>query len=234
MTSRTRYLPLVVLLLSLTGCKNSKKRALKKNKAKNTNLASLNIPLASTVTTVNADESISNFFDQDIEKFVHNAQQENIKTVATAISNAQHNLPNDSKDFTFLHDALNSNQEFKTVYFDFDNNTIRKDQEQIVAQDAANARTILTEARKNNTQPTIVIEGHACHSAGSSTYNLALSEERAKKVADWFVSQNVPQENIKIVGRGFEMPAMVNGKVVDGGKEQQWANRRVEVHVLYS
>ena len=83
-------------------------------------------------------------------------------------------------------------------------------------------------------EPTIIIEGHACHSSGSSVYNLALSEKRAKAIADWFTSQSVPENNIKIVGRGFESPAIVSGKTIEGDKQQQWPNRRVEVHVLYS
>lgn len=233
MNSTARYLPLLLLIVGLSGCKKSKK-TLRPNKSKNNKVTQLNIPVSQGTTTVAADESISNFFDQDIEKFVSCAQEETHKNNTTQHAQSKNALPDDTKDFTWLRDAVDTKQEFKTVYFDFDSQTIREDQKKIVAQDATNAQNILAEARKNNTQPTIVIEGHACRSAGSSPYNLALSEDRAKQVADWFVSQNVPRENIKIVGRGFEMPAIIDGKAIEGSKEQQWANRRVEVHVLYS
>ena len=80
----------------------------------------------------------------------------------------------------------------------------------------------------------LVIDGHACHSAGSRAYNLALSERRAKVLADLMIEAGIPADCVKIVGRGDEMAALVNGKPVDGDREQQWPNRRDEIHVVYS
>ena len=56
-------------------------------------------------------------------------------------------------------------------------------------------------------EPTIVIEGHSCHSAGSKTYNMVLSERRAKAVSDRLVAAGIPADKIKIVSRGQECPA---------------------------
>ena len=79
----------------------------------------------------------------------------------------------------------------------------------------------------------MVIEGHSCHSAGSAVYNLALSEKRAKALADRLVAGGVPSQNIKVVGRGQEVPAVVEGKAVTGDRKEQAPNRRDEVRVIH-
>ena len=79
----------------------------------------------------------------------------------------------------------------------------------------------------------MVIEGHACQE-GTPAYNVALSEKRAKIVADHFVAAGVPSSSIKVVGRGQECPAVINGKTVNGSREDRAPNRRVEVRVIYT
>ena len=76
---------------------------------------------------------------------------------------------------------------------------------------------------------TIVIEGHACHSAGSAIYNLALSEKRARHVAQKFAEAGIDSCNIKIAPRGQEMPI-----VKEGNRKQQAPNRRVEIFAIDS
>lgn len=237
---KKQYLPILILLIGLSGCAKKKKNSTKITTKKTNKTVALHIPVAQDTITIADDESIRNFFDQDLETFVSLAQEDSING---AHDNSKNNLPkmsstsvalNDAKDFAWMNNTADKDQEFQTIYFDFDSHSIRKDQEKIANNDVANAQLILAEARKNGTQPTIIIEGHADHAAGSAIYNLALSEARAKATADWFASQNVPKENIKIVGRGFEVPAIVSGKAVEGNKNQQWPNRRAEIHVLYS
>ncbi|MCX5924932.1 MAG: OmpA family protein [Candidatus Dependentiae bacterium] len=237
---KKQYLPILILLVGLSGCGKKKKNSAKNNPKKTSKTVALHIPVAQDTITIADDESIRNFFDQDIEEFVSLAKEE---TSRSADAHLKSGLPcapstavalNDAKDFAWMNNTTDKDQEFQTIYFDFDSQSIRKDQEKVANNDVANAQTILAEARKNGTEPTIIIEGHADHAAGSAIYNLALSEARAKATADWFVSQNVPKENIKIVGRGFEVPAIVSGKAVEGDKNQQWPNRRAEIHVLYS
>src|SRR5581483_2689227 len=126
------------------------------------------------------------------------------------------------------------NQKFKVVYFDFDKYSIRPDQEETVAFDIDQIRKSLEEAKEKGIKPLVVIEGHAFHSAGSAVYNLALSEKRAKVLADTMISQGIPQESIKIVGRGKEVPAVIEGKAVEGDRQSQWPNRRDEIRVLFS
>ena len=75
----------------------------------------------------------------------------------------------------------------------------------------------------------IVIEGHACHSAGSRAYNMALSERRARFAASRFSEAGISSTDIKIAPRGQEMP-IVKG----GGRQEQAPNRRVEIFAIDS
>ncbi len=112
---------------------------------------------------------------------------------------------------------------FETIYFDFDKFGLRNDQ--VSALDL-NLKKIKELAKQGKT---IIIEGHACDSAGSKSYNMMLSERRAKKIRDYLVKHGVSAARLKIVGRGNEMPI-----VLHGSREQQSPNRRVEFYVLES
>jgi outer membrane protein OmpA-like peptidoglycan-associated protein len=46
--------------------------------------------------------------------------------------------------------------------------------------------------------------------------------------------EGVPAANMKIVGRGNEVSAVINGKAVTGSREEQWQNRRDELHIVLS
>lgn len=108
----------------------------------------------------------------------------------------------------------------KTIYFDFDQYSIRPDQKAELEHDLAVVKKLVSQGKK------IVIEGHACNSAGSKHYNLHLSENRAKAVKEYFIKNNVPSNKLQTVGRGFEMCI-----VSEGNKEQQAPNRRVEIYI---
>jgi len=51
----------------------------------------------------------------------------------------------------------------------------------------------------------VTIEGH-CDSRGSSEYNLALGDRRAKAVRDYLVSLGIGADRIQIVSKGKEAP----------------------------
>lgn len=198
---------LLVLLIGVAGCGNKKnKKAAHKSVSTN-----VDIPVA--------DDGIRTFFDDELGEFAL-ADTKNIDT-------------DSAKDGDFAFEDMDQKQ-FKNVYFAFDGYNIRKDQEVAVAYDMSQIKKSLEEAKSKGEQPLVVIEGHACHSAGSAVYNLALSEKRAKVLADELVANGVAKEYIKIVGRGQEMPAMVNGQPCTGNKEQQWPNRRDEIRVMFS
>ncbi|MFA6066609.1 MAG: OmpA family protein [Candidatus Babeliaceae bacterium] len=115
----------------------------------------------------------------------------------------------------------NDNHILKTIYFDFDQYVIRQDQQSALSYNLENIRSIAAEGK------IIVIEGHACDSAGSPAYNMALSHKRAQHLYNYLIKHGIPANKLKVVGRGNEMC------VVQGGtREQQAPNRRVEMHVL--
>lgn len=69
----------------------------------------------------------------------------------------------------------------------------------------------------------IVLEGH-CDERGSSEYNMALGERRAKAVRDALMIAGVPSSRVRVVSFGEEKPA------AEGHDESSWAmNRRVEM-----
>lgn len=141
------------------------------------------------------------FFDENIDGFV--LEDDGVK-----------------KDEPVL--AAGDTKRFKTIHFAFDKYDISHDQESLVEADAQEALKVAREDQK-----TIVVEGHADHSAGSKTYNLILSEHRAQEVARRMEDAGVPHEQIKTVGRGTEMPV-----VMGGSRDEQAPNRRVEVFPL--
>lgn len=207
------FLSLALLLSVLVGVSGCGKKGVKST-AKNNKKVAWNdaVPVA--------DDGVRSFFDDDINEFA--LADDGTKTLAQ----------NDAKDFAWA--SAQSENGLKPVYFDFDRFAIRPDQEEVVGSDVKQVRSELKVAKKTGAAPVVVVEGHACHSAGSSVYNMALSEKRAKVLADRLTKEGIPSENIKIVGRGKEVPAVLDGKTISGGREEQWPNRRDEIHVIYS
>ncbi len=212
-----QYPLLLLVLVGLAGCSKKKNNSLKRSQKNKTELFSeVEIPLA--------EEVLHNILDQDeIREFkVDDLDEQSIAATFDAI------------DDTWIEDMTQTDS-FKVVLFDFDKSTPRADQEKTIKEDIKVAKRVLDEAKLlGGNGKKIKISGHACHSAGSRAYNLALSEKRAKSLADMLVAANIPSEDIKIVGCGMEVPALVNGKPVDGNREQQAPNRRDEITVIYA
>lgn len=118
--------------------------------------------------------------------------------------------------------AEESKHQFKTLYFDFDKDTLTPAQHASLVYDEQEAKKMIKAGK------IIVIEGHACHSAGSAIYNLALSERRARYVAQKFAEDvGIDAKYIKIAPRGQEMPVRKGGS-----RAEQWVNRRVEIYAI--
>jgi len=223
MKTHKHCLPIFIFLITLSGCGNKKKKITPRSSTKaTTDIVSVNIPSSDDPKTISDDHlitSMSQFFDADTEEFVTMTHPQNAASVDTLQTT----------------NASEHDQSFKTMYFGFDDHSITKgEQKNIAAYNGDCAKKILAEAQKNGTNATLVIEGHACHSAGSSLYNIAKSEKRAAAAAQQLAEYDIPQEVIKIVGRGSEMPALVDNKPVEGNREEQWPNRRVEMYVVYN
>lgn len=154
-----------------------------------------------------AEDGIKDFFDQDLEKM--------------ALADG------DDAQYAWIEAGKNSNG-FKKVYFDFDKYGIKATEKESVAQDVARMKEMLAQ----NQDVTFVINGNADHAAGSASYNRILSEKRAKALKDQAVAAGVPSSKIKIVGRGFDVPEVINGKPCSGDKDAQWLNRRDEIQVV--
>lgn len=72
---------------------------------------------------------------------------------------------------------------------------------------------------------TINLSGHTCE-LGTSEYNLALGNQRAKVARDYLVRLGVPPDRIRTVSYGEERPAL------EGDGEDVWSrNRRAEFEV---
>ncbi len=127
----------------------------------------------------------------------------------------------DNKDILLVDDHEDQKYTFKTVLYDFNKAMLRKDQKSIADQNIK----IATTAAKDGYD--VIVEGHACNSAGAPTYNLALSQKRAQDVVDYCVNQGIDPRSIKGIGRGIEMLI-----VPSGDKLAQAPNRRVEMYAI--
>jgi peptidoglycan-associated lipoprotein len=88
-------------------------------------------------------------------------------------------------------------QNVKDVYFNYDKDTIRAQDEAVVDADAA--------FLKQHPDLKILIGGH-CDERGSAEYNLALGETRAENMQRALVTDGVPASRIRAVTYGKERP----------------------------
>ncbi len=103
----------------------------------------------------------------------------------------------------------------KTIYFDFDESTIRPE-----FMDTLRAHA---EYLVNTPSAHLVIEGH-CDERGSREYNIALGERRANAVRRFLEAEGVSPIQLETVSYGEERP------VDPGHDESAWAkNRRAEL-----
>ncbi len=102
----------------------------------------------------------------------------------------------------------------ETVYFDYDESVIRSDTEQRL-------RAKL-DVLRNNPGVQLLLEGHA-DERGTSEYNIALGNERAESVMQFFTGFGLDGNRFSLVSYGEEKPS------AQGSSEAAWAqNRRVE------
>jgi len=85
----------------------------------------------------------------------------------------------------------------KTIEFDYDRYELSEGARQTLQANAA-----LIKARKDWT---VLVEGH-CDDRGTTEYNLALGQKRAKSVRDYYVRLGVPESSIGTISYGEEKP----------------------------
>ena len=111
-------------------------------------------------------------------------------------------------------DKLNAQGILKPVHFDFDAAELRPDALQTLNDNAARIR--------ENSPLGVRVEGH-CDERGTSEYNLALGDRRARAARDYLVSLGIPANRLRTISYGKERP------VDPGHSEDAWAkNRRAE------
>lgn len=100
------------------------------------------------------------------------------------------------------------------IYFDYDSSELRPDQ---LARLDTNLRYLLEE-----TETKVLVEGH-CDERGTTEYNFALGERRARAVADYFTRNGVDSSRVQVLSKGEEEPSIA------GHDEEAWSqNRRAE------
>ena len=92
---------------------------------------------------------------------------------------------------------LNNEKPLGDAFFDLDLAQIRDDAKPALQKDA--------DWMKRWASTKVMVEGH-CDSRGTSEYNLALGERRAKAVQDYLVSLGVGADRLQTLSKGKEQP----------------------------
>ena len=104
----------------------------------------------------------------------------------------------------------------QAVYFGFDEYVLTNESRNILQ---SNFKMFVS-------KPSIQIAGH-CDERGSSEYNLALGEKRAKAAQNYLVTLGYPADKVSTISYGKEQPA------TKGNDEAAWAkNRRDEFKIV--
>jgi len=107
--------------------------------------------------------------------------------------------------------------ELKAVYFDYDS--------YVLSPAAQTDLQYNAEILRRTPNVSIVVEGH-CDERGTSEYNLALGDRRARAVLNFMTGLGMPSQRLSAVSYGAELP------VDPGHNEQAWAqNRRAYLRV---
>ncbi len=107
--------------------------------------------------------------------------------------------------------AAKAQFENEDVYFDFDSSALLPMAQAVLEKKA--------EWLRNNSGGSVVIEGH-CDERGTSEYNLALGDRRAKSVKTFLVDLGVSASRLITLSYGEERPAD------SGHNEEAWAKNR--------
>jgi peptidoglycan-associated lipoprotein len=107
---------------------------------------------------------------------------------------------------------------FEDIYFDYDKYDVRSDAKPVLQ----NVASWLLK----NTSAKLLIEGH-CDERGTSEYNLALGDRRARAVRDYLVALGIASDRVETISYGEEKP------VCTEKTDECWVkNRRAHFIVL--
>lgn len=214
MNKKGSTLLLLALLAGLPGCGggDKKPKAVKDSKRMSKKMAQADLDADMIMADANlSDDELAGFFE-GMGEFVALSDEE---------------LDQVADDQFAWADAEDSDLE--EVYYAFGKASVDEEQAEKVAYNVEQAKILLEDARAEDDEVKLLVEGHACASAGSPEYNLAISEKRAQDVADRLIEAGIDRDCLKVVGRGNGMLA-----VQEGDREEQWPNRRVELHIVHA
>jgi len=161
-----------------------------------------------------------NAFDEDIEEFVL-ADKNELNPFASDIDSENNSgedfESNDNEEDIIVQEQKNAG---KTIYYGFNEYKITPEQTACMDYNVKQMKLAL----KNDAHTIFIVEGHACRSAGSDSYNMSISNRRGSECVKYLVKNNIPKASLKLVGRGSEMPL-----VLTGNAQAQAPNRRVEI-----
>lgn len=108
------------------------------------------------------------------------------------------------------------------AYFDYDRHTLRDDAVKVLAADAKELATIMSQYPEYKLR----VEGY-CDERGSAEYNVALGEARAKAAKEFLVTSGVSGDQLSTVSFGKEK------QTCDEHDESCWSkNRRVHIMAM--
>jgi peptidoglycan-associated lipoprotein len=105
----------------------------------------------------------------------------------------------------------------KDVYFDYDKDDVRDDQQATLQADA----TALKQIFAAHPEFTVVLEGN-CDERGSAEYNLGLGDRRSSKTKEALTGMGVPADKLRTISYGKERPVCT-----DQSEECYQRNRHV-------
>ncbi len=140
------------------------------------------------------------------------------KTNDTSTHNAANSTNNRYGSTSFSTLSVGSTVILHNIYFQFDRSTI--------LQQSYKELSSLIAMLHDNPKIRIEIGGHT-DSQGSASYNLKLSENRAKSVAEYLTAKGIDPKRIQYRGYGKTKPIADNST-----EEGQAKNRRVEIKIL--
>lgn len=172
---------------------------------------------ATTMQSVDAD--VSSMSEDELGEL-----KENQTAVSSGLMGA---FKEQGLDSTKIDESTGTVQMDNNVLFAWDKADLSEEGKAYLDQFLAAYVPVISSAIEDGKVSTIVVEGYT-DSAGDEAYNLKLSEERAKTVAD-YIKAGYPElaNAIEVVGNG------ANNLILDGeGKEDAAASRRVEVRYV--
>ncbi len=102
-------------------------------------------------------------------------------------------------------------KQLRDIHFDFDRFDLTPEARAVLADNAA--------WLENNSGTAVIIEGH-CDERGSTEYNVALGDRRAKSAMNYLVNLGVPANRLSTISYGEERPTCMSAT------EACWAENR--------